>query len=152
MGEKEGVEDSASLITPVLAKLATDLNLPKRFRPSLQTRKLRPYERGYWLVDCTSWDRELKESCWLFLADYLGSGAAGWGVWCTRDEGFTRLRTYCWGAVVGHLYLLLYIISKREVLYTGTVVWVDGDGEVVIKVDARSRSVKATGAGMPSTK
>ncbi|KAK3354153.1 hypothetical protein B0H65DRAFT_504289 [Neurospora tetraspora] len=150
-GEKERAKTDSSLITPVLAKLATDLNLPKRYQPSLQTRALRPYERGYWLVDCTSWDRELKESCWLFLADYLGSGAAGWGVWCTRDEGFTRLRMYCWGAVVGHLYLVLYIISKRKVLYTGTE-WVDGDGEVVIRMEARPRSVMAAGVGMPSAR
>ncbi|KAK1781130.1 hypothetical protein QBC45DRAFT_406851 [Copromyces sp. CBS 386.78] len=150
--EGEGAEtDNTSLITPVLAKLATDLNLPMRFQPFLQTRDLCPYERGYWLVDCTSWGRELKESCWLFLADYLGSGAAGWGIWCTRDEGFTRLRMYCWGAVVGHMYLVLYIISKREVLYTGTK-WVDGEGEVVIRMEARPRSVMATGVGMPSVR
>nr|CAE76517.1 conserved hypothetical protein [Neurospora crassa] len=149
-GEGEA-ENDLSLMTPVLAKLAIDLKLPKRFQPSLRTRATRPYERGYWLVDCTSWGRELKESCWLFLADYLGSGAAGWGVWCTRDEAFTRLRLYCWGAVVGHLYLVLYIISKREVLYTGTE-WVDGDGEVVIRMEARSRSVMATGVGTLSAR
>ncbi|CCC04984.1 unnamed protein product [Sordaria macrospora k-hell] len=139
LSKVEGEEirvDNTSLITPVLAKLAADLNLPKRFQPSLQTRDLRPYERGYWLVDCMSWDRELKESCWSFLADYLGGGAAGWGIWCTRDEGFTRLRMYCWGAVVGHMHLVLYIMSKREVLYTG-MEWVDADGEVVIRMEPR---------------
>lgn len=98
-----------------------------------------------------SWDRELKESCWSFLADYLGGGAAGWGIWCTRDEGFTRLRMYCWGAVVGHMHLVLYIMSKREVLYTG-MEWVDADGEVVIRMEPRPRPVKATGVGMLSAR
>lgn len=143
--EGEEATDDTSLITHVLAKLAADLNLAKRFRPSLQTRSLRPYERGYWLVDCTLWDHELKESCWLFLADYLDSGAAGWGIWCKRDEGFTQLRMYCWGGVVGHMYLVLYVISRREVLTTGTE-WVDGDGEVVIRVEAKPRP----GVGIPS--
>lgn len=149
--EQEPNDDDTSLITPILAKLASDLNLPKRFRPSLRTRDLRPYERGYWLVDCTSWDRELKESFWLFLADYLDRGHAGWGVWCTRDEGFTRLRMYCWGAIVGHIYLAMYIMSKRQVLYTG-MEWVDGDGEVVIRMDARPRAVKALEAGVAKGK
>ncbi|KAK3396493.1 hypothetical protein B0T20DRAFT_442436 [Sordaria brevicollis] len=147
IGEKGGSE--GGLITPILAKLAIDLKLTRRYRPSLQTRPLRPYERGYWLVDCSSWSRALKEECWSFLDDYLDSGVAGWGVWCTRDEGFTRMRMYCWGAVVGHIYLLLYVISKREVKYTG-VEWRDGEGVVVVRVDARGRDKDKPRGDKPS--
>ncbi|KAH6854466.1 hypothetical protein B0I37DRAFT_410553 [Chaetomium sp. MPI-CAGE-AT-0009] len=124
------------LITEVLAKLARELDLAKRFQPASQTRALRPFERGYWLVDCSGWDAGLKRSAWAFLADYLGKGAAGWGTSCTRDPAFSRLRVYCWGGVVGHMYLVLYLVSKRRVLYTGTE-WVGAEGMPVVVMGAR---------------
>ncbi|KAL2122495.1 hypothetical protein VTJ04DRAFT_2950 [Mycothermus thermophilus] len=119
------------LITDLLARLAQELDLPKRFRPASQARDLRPFERGYWRLDCRAWDAELKRSCWGFLANYLAKGAAGWGTSCRRDEEFKELRVYCWGCTVGHVYLVLYLASRRMVLYTGAE-WVGGDGEVVV--------------------
>ncbi|KAK4117317.1 hypothetical protein N656DRAFT_773408 [Canariomyces notabilis] len=124
------------MITDVLASLARELNLEKRFKPQLQTRDLRPFERGYWLVDCGSWEPALKRSAWGFLADYLGKGAAGWGTSCKRDRDFSWIRLYCWGCVVGHLYLVLYLMSKRRVLYSGAS-WVGADGKAVIVMGTR---------------
>lgn len=138
----------SDLITPVLARLATTLDLPRRFQPTSQTRPLRPFERGYWRVDCRGWPPPLKRSAWGFMADYLGKGAAGWGTWCTRDgdgdgdgdekggEGFGWLRVYCWGGVVGHMYLVVYLMSRRRVLETGAE-WVGAEGEAVVVVGAR---------------
>ncbi|KAK0628449.1 hypothetical protein B0T17DRAFT_486911 [Bombardia bombarda] len=128
--------DPADLVTDALAELARELNLAKRFRPSSQTREVRPFERGYWLVDCSSWDGALKQSCWSFLGGYLPKGAAGWGVWCGRDAPFSWLRMYCFGHAVGHIYLLLYLVSKRRVLYTGAE-WVAGDGAVVVVMEGK---------------
>ncbi|KAK3299026.1 uncharacterized protein B0H64DRAFT_386900 [Chaetomium fimeti] len=125
------------MITDVLASLARSLNLAKRFQPASQTRPLRPFERGYWLVDCSGWDAGLKRSAWAFLADYLGKGAAGWGTSCTRDAGFSWLRVYCWGGVVGHMYLVLYLMSKRRVLYTGAE-WVGAEGRAVVVMGVRT--------------
>ncbi|KAK4099779.1 hypothetical protein N658DRAFT_498022 [Parathielavia hyrcaniae] len=124
------------MITDVLAKLARELDLEKRFRPESQTRGLRPFERGYWLVDCASWGPELKRSAWGFLAEYLGKGAGGWGTVCRRDEGFSHLQLYCWGCVVGHMYLVLYLACRRRVLYTGTR-WIGADGEAVVVMGAK---------------
>lgn len=124
------------MVTDVLASLARELDLGKRFRPESQTRALRPFERGYWLVDCASWDADLKRSAWGFLADYLGKGAAGWGTSCRRDAAFSWIRLYCWGCVVGHMYLLLYLMSKRRVLCTGTC-WIGADGTPVVVMGAR---------------
>ncbi|KAL2262851.1 hypothetical protein VTK26DRAFT_9238 [Humicola hyalothermophila] len=121
----------ADLVTPLLASLARELDLARRFAPTSQSRALRPFERGYWLVDCAGWEAELKRSAWAFLADYLGQGAAGWGASCRRDAGFTRIRLYCWGCVVGHMYLVVYLASRRRVLHTGTK-WVGADGEAVV--------------------
>jgi len=124
------------MITDVLASLARELNLERRFRPESQVRELRPLERGYWLVDCSTWDPDLKRSAWAFLADYLGKGAAGWGTSCRRDRDFSSIRLYCWGCVVGHMYLVLYLMSKRRVLYTGAS-WVDGEGKPVVVMGMR---------------
>ncbi|KAK4158141.1 hypothetical protein C8A00DRAFT_11056 [Chaetomidium leptoderma] len=124
------------MITDVLARLARELNLEKRFRPSSQARALRPFERGYWLVDCAGWDADLKRSAWAFLTDYLGQGAAGWGTSCRRDRDFARLRLYCWGGAVGHMYLVLYLMSKRRVLGTGAS-WIGAEGEPVVVMAPR---------------
>ncbi|KAI1143420.1 hypothetical protein F5Y05DRAFT_152622 [Hypoxylon sp. FL0543] len=125
-----------SLITPGLERLAEDLNIPKRYRPKEQTRDLRPTERGYWLVDCSTWSSQLKRDAWAYLANYVGTGVAGWGVWCTRDSDFRWIRVYCWGSVTAHIYLLLYLASQRRILYTGTS-WVDGEGLTVILMETR---------------
>ncbi|EAQ90883.1 hypothetical protein CHGG_02818 [Chaetomium globosum CBS 148.51] len=130
------------LITDVLARLASSLNLAQRFQPTSQTRPLRPFERGYWLVDCRGWDAALKRSAWGFLASYLAKGAAGWGTSCTRDAGFAWLRVYCWGGVVGHMYLVLYLMSRRRVLETGAE-WVGAEGTAVVVVAARAAKAPA---------
>lgn len=130
------------MITDVLARLARELDLSKRYKPEFQARDLRPFERGYWLVDCSSWEPELKRSAWGFLTDYLGKGVTGWGTSCKRDRDFTWIRLYCWGCVTGHMYLVLYLMSKRRVLYTGTR-WVGADGRDVVVMGARPAPVRA---------
>ncbi|KAH6626041.1 hypothetical protein B0J18DRAFT_488970 [Chaetomium sp. MPI-SDFR-AT-0129] len=141
----------ADLITPLLAKLAHDLNLPKRYQPTLQTRPLRPFERGHWHIDCRTWDTSLKRSAWGFLTEYVGNkGAAGWGTSCRREAGgMDWVRVYCFGAVVGHMYLVVYLMSKRMVLETG-VEWIGGDGKAVVVMGPREtggRSRSGSGSG-----
>ncbi|OTB18382.1 hypothetical protein K445DRAFT_19941 [Daldinia sp. EC12] len=128
--------DPQTFITPGLESLARDLDIPKRYRPKESKRDLRPSERGYWLVDCSAWDPQLKRDAWAYLANYVGTGVAGWGVWCRRDSEFQRLRVYCWGLVTAHIYLLLYLASQRKVLYTGSS-WVDSEGVPVIVMQTR---------------
>ncbi|KAI1847429.1 hypothetical protein JX266_006654 [Neoarthrinium moseri] len=132
-----GAVAAEDLVTRGLAKLAADLSIAKRFRPAAATRELRPFERGFWRVACADWAPELRAETWAFLANYVGSGAAGWGVSCRRDEPFAALRVYCWGAVAAHIYLLVYLASRRRVLFTGAE-WVDGDGETVITMGKRA--------------
>ena len=131
----------ADMITQALTELARQLNIKKRFKPEQQTRDLDPLERGYWLVDCTSWDDSLKESCWGFLNKYITSGTAGWGVWCTRDAAFSYIRLFCFGCVVGHMHLVLYLATQREIWYTRSS-WVAGDGQTVIVMRPKDPSSK----------
>ncbi|KAH8910868.1 hypothetical protein BR93DRAFT_298520 [Coniochaeta sp. PMI_546] len=123
--------DVRHVVTRGLEKLAGDLDINKRFQPKHQVRGLRPFERGHWAVDCSAWPDSVKQDTWAFLTNYIGNGVAGWGVWCRRDNDFTWIRLYCWGCVVGHMHLLLYLASRRHLNYTATI-WVGGDGEALI--------------------
>lgn len=130
--------DPSTLVTPKLLKLASDLDMNKRYKPSEQLRQLEPFERGYWLLDTSDWDDELLSLSWTFLTNYVGCGDAGWGVWCKRDESRTWIRLYCFGKVVGHAYLLLYLASQRRVLSTGCE-WHGGDGKTLVRVAPRKK-------------
>lgn len=124
--------DPPYLVSDKLAKLARDLS--SRYKPTLHRQfEPEPFERGYWLVDCTSWTPETRLDTWVFLANYLRSGLAGWGVWCRRDKLHDSIRLYCWGHVAKHIYLLLYLASGRQIKMTGAK-WFDADGEVVLEV------------------
>lgn len=122
--------EPADLVSGKLAKLARDLS--SRYRPR-EKRPMEPFERGYWLVDCTSWTEEIRLEAWVFLANYLRSGLAGWGVWCRRNEAHDWIRLYCWAHVAKHTYLLLYLASGRHLKATGAE-WIGADGEVVLEV------------------
>lgn len=93
-----------------------------------------PFDRGYWLVDCAPWSAAARAAAWSFLASYVGNGAAGWGVWCSTDADKAAIKVFCWGHLVGHVYLLLYVASERRVLHTRCA-WMDGDGKEVVVVE-----------------
>jgi hypothetical protein len=127
------------LVTRGLYNLGRDVDLSSRFRPTAQTRELRPYERGHWILDCSSWEPRLKRDTWAFLANYVGTGIAGWGVWCKRDPAFRELRAYCWGSVAAHIYYVLWLSSQRKIVFTGSA-WIDADGAQVIVMGSREHS------------
>ncbi|KAH7274471.1 hypothetical protein MRS44_001181 [Fusarium solani] len=122
--------DPSDLISAKLAKLARDLS--SRYRPDPK-RAVDPFERGYWLLDCTDWSAEIRFETWGFLSNYLRSGLAGWGTWCRRDKSHNWIRLYCWGHVAKHTYLLLYLASGRQLKATGAS-WYGADGQLAIEV------------------
>ncbi|RDL38373.1 uncharacterized protein BP5553_02713 [Venustampulla echinocandica] len=121
------------LITESFHTLAQKMPMSKLYNPIHQTRDLRPMERGYWLINCDSWKDDLRMRNWNCLGNYIGKGMAGWGVWCVRDEEFGSIRVYCWGTVVGYVYLLLFMASESKVKRPGAC-WIGGDGEVVVRM------------------
>ncbi|OHF01386.1 hypothetical protein CORC01_03419 [Colletotrichum orchidophilum] len=127
------------LLTPKLKELAHQLKIAKRFAPIEQKRELRPFERGHWHLDWTSWRPTLRERAWHFLTDYILEGFAGWGVWCKRAEDWSWIRVYCWGHVVGHVYLALYLASERA-LKKDAARWLDGAGEVIVITNGHENS------------
>lgn len=134
-----GVDDvePGSFISDKLDKLASQLS--SRYRPQA-ARDVESFERGYWLVDSTSWDIETHIAFWEFLTPYLKNGLAGWGVWCKRDDTRRWVRLYCWGHIVKHTYLLLYLASGRQMKMTGAE-WMDGAGDMVIRVPPLAKAV-----------
>lgn len=119
------------LVSKSLLKLSERMEMAALFKPKSQLRPLRPMERGYWSVDCHFWDEDLQRRAWKCLHSFIGKGEAGWGVWSVRDAEFGTLRVYCWGAVVGHIYLLLYMASESKIRNTGAS-WIGGDGSTII--------------------
>ncbi|KAM3509496.1 hypothetical protein MY10362_000576 [Beauveria mimosiformis] len=132
--------DLSSLVSAKLAKLARDLS--SRYRPLLRRRSssstadgasLDPLERGHWRVDCRRWTPALRADAWAFLASYIRSGLAGWGVWCRRDPDGCTLKLYGWAHVAKHTYLLLYLASGRQIKTTGAQ-WFDAEGKVALEI------------------
>ncbi|KAI9701916.1 MAG: hypothetical protein M1836_001260 [Candelina mexicana] len=143
-----------SQITPTLAMLASIIDLSKRFQPLHSTRPLQPLERGYWLIDTSSWSTHLQDNFWAFLQDLISDGRAGWGVWCTKagdgkdgstgdEEGrcsaghgvkeCSVVRVYCWGEIVGHVYLVIFLASNRKIKGAGAR-WIGSGGDVVVQM------------------
>lgn len=87
----------------------------------------------------------------------VGSGSLGWGVWVCRGEcaeetqevgpdGAERetfesmgrlgpVRVFCWGEVVEHVYLLLYVASRSKIRKL-KLIWVDAEEKVVIRMSS----------------
>ena len=95
-----------------------------------------------------SWDDKKKQDFWDFLTKFVGCGQAGWGTWCIWEgqgpihpkdsdkenhEPQPRevVKIYCWGEVVGEIWLLLFIASGRKVKEVGAQ-WVDAGGVAVV--------------------
>lgn len=124
------------LRTPSLGQLERKMPLHILYRPQHQTRDLRDLERGYWLIRCETWKEELRKRAWDCLGNFIAKGQAGWAVWCVREEDFGTVRVYCWGAIVGYIYLLLYMASENKIKGSSAC-WIGGDGQVVVTMPSQ---------------
>ena len=101
------------------------------------------------------WDESLRTRFWEYMIRFVGEGRAGWGVWCERSTSATNIslhsgvavgearaseeveadivKVFCWGEVVGHVYLLLFLASERKVRGLGAR-WIDACGSVVVRM------------------
>lgn len=140
-----GSDTFVSHITPQLQSQFWDsAELQGKYKP-LPHRDLRRSERGYWQIDTRSWSTKIQIKFWIFLQSNIGSGVGGWGVWCLRekdteagedDEANAELGTvkvFCWGEIVGHVWLLCYVASQARLKRVESQ-WIDADGEVVVRI------------------
>ncbi|PSK54145.1 hypothetical protein B9Z65_7951 [Elsinoe australis] len=144
-----------TFMTPNLRALKEDpkLGLSDRYHPKYIARAIRPKERGYWTFTPSGpqWTATLEREFWEFMTRLIEGGNVGWGVWCVRTPSeesssngdldakaevrgrLGEVRVFCWGEIVEHVYLLLYIASKSK-HRKGNPVWCDASGEVVVRM------------------
>lgn len=121
-------------ITESLRYLSETASLAQSYNPIFVSRDLEQSERGCWTFDITSWPEKPRSEFFQFLAKMIESGRVGWGVWCVREPASSlTVRVFCWGEVVRHVYLMLYVASKSKVRKLG-LRWVDAGGEVVVQM------------------
>lgn len=116
---------------------------PKRYRTSekLDTRGsqyLKPDDRGYWSIVCSKWPVKVQIEFWTSLCEHVTSGNLGWGITLHRDAfspmALGRVRVYCWHEVVEHIWLLLWLCSKGEIVGSNSK-WIDADGVTCFEVE-----------------
>ncbi|KAE8326840.1 hypothetical protein BDV39DRAFT_85170 [Aspergillus sergii] len=99
------------------------------------------------------WDMSTFCRFWSFLSEFIKEGRAGWGVWCIledllsaqlphntqepalREMGIRQLtlKTYAWGEIASHIYLVLFLASERRIRNMGAR-WRDSRDDVVIQM------------------
>ena len=133
------VETPTALPSQITKHLAImKIRNPNRFKPLIVRRSLQADERGYWHIDCTEMRPNLQQDFWLSLYEHVCSGRIGWGATLHRDSdsacalGIVRL--YCWGEVVEHFWLLLWLCSNGQVASLD-LRWIDADGVAVVEMD-----------------
>jgi hypothetical protein len=120
-------------VTESLRYLCENTNLAQCYKPVFVSRDLRVLERGCWTFDIALWPAQVRIEFFQFLAKMIESGRVGWGIWCIREPVAPEVRVFCWGEVVQHVYLMLYVASKSKVRKLG-MKWVDAEGEVVVQM------------------
>jgi hypothetical protein len=129
-----------SQITKQLA--AIQIQNPERFRASQKSPTPKPDDRGYWSINPSSWPVGLQCEFWTSLREHVTSGRLGWSTTLYRDASSThtlgKVRLYCWGEVVEHTWLLLWLCSKGSIVSSESR-WIDADGTIVFEVARVSR-------------
>lgn len=113
---------------------------PDRYH--LVRRKYKPNDddRGYWAVNCASWPVKAQLGFWSSLQDYLLNGKLGWGTTLHRipktSHEMGEVRLYCWGEVVEHMWLQLWLSSGG---YISFLEWHDADGTAVLQAKLKTK-------------
>ncbi|KAJ4372344.1 hypothetical protein N0V83_004118 [Neocucurbitaria cava] len=109
---------------------------PKRFEPSKKLRVPKSDDRGFWSLDCSSWPKRLQYEFWSSICEHVLSGRLGWGTTLHREPStqvLGQVKLYCWGEVVEHMWLLLWLCSKGKISGSRSN-WYDADGIAVFEV------------------
>lgn len=125
-----------SQITKHLAAVKT--KNPTRFRPLNIQRELEDDERGFWRVECMQWSLIAQRDFWLSLCENVCSGRMGWGITLHREHDSKHrlglVQLYCWGEIVEHMWLLLWLCSKGKISGMG-LKWIDVSGVAVVETE-----------------
>ncbi|KAM0714817.1 hypothetical protein Q7P37_009281 [Cladosporium fusiforme] len=120
-------------INEALRYLGDNKGLMECYKPVSVSRELRQSERGSWKFNITPWPAQLRVDFFEFLTRMIEGGRVGWGIWCVRESLSLDVQVFCWGEMVRHVYLMLYVASKSKVRKLG-LKWVDSEGHVVVQM------------------
>jgi hypothetical protein len=117
---KTGVESPEiwpSQVTPYLA--AIKAQYPNRFKPIKTLRNPVGNERGYWLIDCSTWPAQAQKDLWDGVREPLQDGRLGWTPSLYRENGTSetlgRVHVFNWGEMAEHMWLLMWLCSKGRI-------------------------------------
>lgn len=123
-----------SQITKYLATIKT--HNPTRFKLNKELYSPKSDDRGHWTVKCSGWPNELRHEFWSVLYGHVVSGRLGWGTTLhresSRSQQIGQVKLYCWGEVVEHMWLVLWLCSKGKVSTT-MLKWFDADGRAILE-------------------
>jgi hypothetical protein len=153
-----GDGEIGSHLTPSLNTITKTAPVAQYFKPKARARPIRALERGHWhFCIPPEWPHERKSKFWAFLEKFVRDGRAGWSVRverCITRTAFPESDTstpaqdsdssirgvikeqvsmFCFGEVVGELWLVLWLASDRQIVGLGAE-WIDGMGDTVIKM------------------
>ncbi|PQE21947.1 hypothetical protein CJF32_00009962 [Rutstroemia sp. NJR-2017a WRK4] len=126
-----------NLVTKSLSKLISTKGIRECYQPVKKTRELSGLERGHWLFHTSEIDQPLRHRMWNYLNKFISRGDAGWGVSAERAEDWSTIRVNCWGQVVEHIYLLVFIASDNKI-GGKEAYWRDGGAEVIVAMTQSS--------------
>ncbi|KAJ9497127.1 hypothetical protein H2202_007283 [Exophiala xenobiotica] len=140
-------------VTKTLGKLAIRVPLSNHFRPVYVARDVNVLERGYWqfsihIVDSSIpedarkeeaacvWTEEEFVRFWQNLSRFVQDGKAGWGTALVKEEDGERqwrIRLFTWAEVLGHVWLVLWVLSDK-LTERIPMQWIAGDGTLTVKM------------------
>lgn len=157
--------------TKTLRKLAIRVPLSKHFRPCRVTRDVNVLERGHWqfsvgiiessmiqgprqalqkrgndeLVSLLSESEFLQ--LWRNICCFIQDGKAGWGTSIVKTQigqGLWRIRLFSWAEILGHVWLVLWVLSDKLTEHI-PMHWMDGRGTTVVTMAGRKPQGNGTG-------
>jgi hypothetical protein len=92
--------------------------------------------------DVSFWTEDEFLQFWETTSQFIKEGKLGWGVRLVKDSLDTclwKVRLFTWGETVGHIWLVLWVLSEK---LTGCVPmeWISGDGTVIVKMSGQKHS------------
>lgn len=86
---------------------------------------------------------------WENISQFIWEGKAGWGsrlVKKATEDNSWEITFFCWGEVLSHTWLALWIISDKLIGQI-PMTWVSGDGMAVVRMSGRKRKRDLDGKG-----
>lgn len=125
-----------------LAKLRHDLEAPtwqERIGKFNGKRQAQQEESCGTVSNGPLWTEAEFNTFWENMSQFIREGKAGWGSRLVREakeDNSWEIMFFCWGEVLSHTWLVLWIISDKLTGQT-PMTWVSGDGMAVVRMSGK---------------